>query len=136
MFSWEVVELGHITLLVLYCCYYTIALPGYPLQFTCPALDPRLVALHIKNTNYFQRPWLSCLLQRLFPLGHLGGACGRVDWVMDKIKRSGVQFSSTLRGDEVSILTRTYPHKPLRKIKWVSAITRLTVHFTMMWPDV
>ena len=28
-----------------------------------------------------------------------------------------------------SILTHTYPHKPLRKIKWPSAITRLTPHF-------
>ena len=30
---------------------------------------------------------------------------------------------------EVSILTHTYPHKPLKKIKWRSAITRLTAHF-------
>ena len=38
----------------------------------------------------------------------------------------------SLRGDKVStcMLTHTYPHKPLRKIKWPSAITRLTAHFT------
>ena len=34
-------------------------------------------------------------------------------------------------GDTVSILTNTYPHKPLRRIKWPCAVTRLTAHFTV-----
>ena len=34
------------------------------------------------------------------------------------------------RGDQVSMLTHTYPHKPLRKIfKWPYVITRLRDHF-------
>ena len=36
----------------------------------------------------------------------------------------------TLRGDKVIMLTHTYPHKPLRKIKVTSAITTLTAHLT------
>ena len=35
----------------------------------------------------------------------------------------------TLRGDKVSMLIHTYPHKLLWKVKWPSAITRLTAHF-------
>ena len=35
-----------------------------------------------------------------------------------------------LRGDKVSMLTHTYPHKPLRKINWPTAIARLTAHIT------
>ena len=31
--------------------------------------------------------------------------------------------------DKVIMLTHTYPHKPLRKIKWPPAITKLTTHF-------
>ena len=35
-----------------------------------------------------------------------------------------------LRGDEVSMLTHTYTRKFIRKIKWSSAVTRLTAHCT------
>ena len=35
--------------------------------------------------------------------------------------------------DKVSVLTRTYKHKPLRKAKWLSAITIL---IAPVWPDV
>ena len=37
--------------------------------------------------------------------------------------------------DKVSMFSLTSPHKPLRKIKWPSGITRLTAHFTsyMVW---
>ena len=34
---------------------------------------------------------------------------------------------NTLVGDEVRMLTHTYPYKHLSEIKWPSAITRLTV---------
>ena len=34
------------------------------------------------------------------------------------------------RGDKVSMLTHTYPHKTLRKIEWPSAVCRLTTHLT------
>ena len=40
----------------------------------------------------------------------------------------------TVGGDKVNMLTHTYPHKPLRKIRWPSAITGLTAHFVC--PDV
>ena len=36
-----------------------------------------------------------------------------------------------LRDDTVSMLTHTYPHKPLRRIKWPSAIIWLTAQFTL-----
>ena len=35
--------------------------------------------------------------------------------------------------DRVSMLTHTYPHKPLRKIKVTFAITRLTARFPCGW---
>ena len=35
---------------------------------------------------------------------------------------------STTAGDKVSMITHPYPHKSQRK--WISAITRLTVHYT------
>ena len=34
-----------------------------------------------------------------------------------------------LWGDEVCMLTHTYPHKPLSKIKWLYIIARMTAHF-------
>ena len=34
------------------------------------------------------------------------------------------------RGDKVGLFTHTSPHKPLRKINWSSAITKLTAHTT------
>ena len=36
-------------------------------------------------------------------------------------------FAAYPRGDKVSMLTHTYPHKPIR-LKWPYAITRLTAH--------
>ena len=39
----------------------------------------------------------------------------------------------TLWDDKVSVLTHTYPHKPVRKIKWPAAVTRLTPHLLMAW---
>ena len=40
-----------------------------------------------------------------------------------------------LKGDKLSMLKHTYQHKPLRKIKWPSAITRL-IALLYVWPDV
>ena len=37
----------------------------------------------------------------------------------------------TVMGDNVSMFTCTYLHKPLMKIMWPSVITRLTAHFTV-----
>ena len=40
--------------------------------------------------------------------------------------------AGTLGGDKVSILAHIYPHKPNTqgRLKWLSAISRLTAHFT------
>ena len=45
-------------------------------------------------------------------------------------------ISWTIRGDKVSILTHTYPHKPPRKIKWPSAPgwqRTLSVAWCLIW---
>ena len=34
-------------------------------------------------------------------------------------------YIQTFGGDKVSMLTHIYPHKPLRKIKWPYAVTKL-----------
>ena len=39
------------------------------------------------------------------------------------------QSETTFGTIKVSMLTHTYLYKPLREIKWPSAITRLTAHF-------
>ena len=38
-----------------------------------------------------------------------------------------------LGDDKVSMLTHAYPHKPLRKMKWPSTITRLTAPLCVAW---
>ena len=37
--------------------------------------------------------------------------------------------SLTLRGDKVTMLTDTYPHKSWGKLKWTYIITKLTAHY-------
>ena len=46
-----------------------------------------------------------------------------------QVRTRNADFSVRFWGDKVSTLTHTYPHKSLRKIKWPSAITRLTAQF-------
>ena len=70
---------------------------------------------------------------RITPTRHLSSthACtGITCWIDSLLFWSCYCFAifASLRGDKVSMLTHTYTHKPLRKVKWTSAITRLTAH--------
>ena len=46
------------------------------------------------------------------------------DWLLSKT------HLLHLRGDKTSMLTHAYPHIPRGRLKWPSAITNLTAHFT------
>ena len=75
-------------------------------------------------------------------VGHRGSSAG--SYLADPTSLipshyASIVATSTVRvkspsGMIVNMLTHTYPHKPLRKIK-VTAVTRLTAHFNV-WPDV
>ena len=65
------------------------------------------------------KPFMSDLQQRL----------QKVSIVILGDNVSHARPTNLYRGDKVTVLTHTYPHKPLKKIKWPSAITMLTTHF-------
>ena len=53
------------------------------------------------------------------------------NWLLEIV--GGFPERPALGDDKVGVLTRTYKHKPLRKAKWLSAITML---IAPVWPDV
>ena len=72
------------------------------------------------------------VVYRCFPGGYnvkLYISRGRLAWWLLAFLHSERSLCSTLRGDEVGMLTHIYQRKSLRKIKGSSAITILIVHF-------
>ena len=89
--------------------------------------NPHVARVMMRGSTIIHAP---TALYQLLPC-NLYGAYSRHKHLLIWIRTILFHVTSPhIRVGKVSMLTHTYPHKPLGKIKWPYAITKLTTYFT------